>query len=771
MIDTIIKFLDRKITAKPYELLKNITSLLIGYFSSQVGFFNGSYPLSSAFCASFTSPMRVLLCGIGSVIGLVVPTINESAMYYISAIAIIVFLKLLTELAFSTLNLTHSSVWYSAIGLSCSTIFTLLSTTVETQIVFRCFADVIISLASAYFISNVIEISKSNPTFNSLTATEQISLFAVISTLLLCINIHISSVSIANALALLLIITISYCSDEISAVISSTVFCVILCVMQQDYSNIILFSSTGLLGALVCNKSKPACVATLFVSYILTMTAYNKQPPKISLLVQTVVIPSLFILIPKQVFDKISKIFSQKPLLAKTDALRRDMVNRMNFASSALREVSKTVNTAAEQLSKINLPTLSAVFDSTRNQICSNCTFEKNCFGKLKNTTMSAFKEICNLYRNNRLFDYKSLPKKWSDKCLEPERVANTICTGYENYLSKIQAEQRLQEIRNAVSDQMDMLSCTLKDLSIEFDSYEQYDVIHAQKTESSLRRMGFKPIDVSCRVDSNNRMTVEISVRKSDIRSINKTALINRVTAVCGREFDLPIIADSGNYVLITICEKTMYKVDFGAAQHSYKNSKLCGDTFSHFNDSKGNSITLLSDGMGSGGRACVDSTMMSGLMSRLLLAGFGFNSALRLVNSAMLFKSSDESLATVDITSIDLFTGKAVFYKAGACESTIIRGNKVTKANCKNLPAGILREVNFDVSETKLSEGDLIIMISDGALYDDDDRIEEVAKKICRKSAQEIAEIILDNVISERNDGHEDDITIIVIKLQKEI
>ena len=58
-----------------------------------------------------------------------------------------------------------------------------------------------------------------------------------------------------------------------------------------------------------------------------------------------------------------------------------------------------------------------------------------------------------------------------------------------------------------------------------------------------------------------------------------------------------------------------------------------------------------ILSDGMGTGPRAALDSAMASGLMARLVKAGFGFQSALRLVNSSLLLKSRDESLATLDI------------------------------------------------------------------------------------------------------------------------
>ena len=72
-----------------------------------------------------------------------------------------------------------------------------------------------------------------------------------------------------------------------------------------------------------------------------------------------------------------------------------------------------------------------------------------------------------------------------------------------------------------------------------------------------------------------------------------------------------------------------------------------------------------ILSDGMGTGGRAAVDGAMASGLMSRLIKAGFGYDCSLRILNSSMLFKSTDESLATVDIASIDLFTGQVELYQ----------------------------------------------------------------------------------------------------------
>ena len=44
----------------------------------------------------------------------------------------------------------------------------------------------------------------------------------------------------------------------------------------------------------------------------------------------------------------------------------------------------------------------------------------------------------------------------------------------------------------------------------------------------------------------------------------------------------------------------------------------------------------------MGRGSRAALDGAMGAGLLSRLLSAGFGFDAALKVVNSALLVKSN---------------------------------------------------------------------------------------------------------------------------------
>ena len=92
----------------------------------------------------------------------------------------------------------------------------------------------------------------------------------------------------------------------------------------------------------------------------------------------------------------------------------------------------------------------------------------------------------------------------------------------------------------------------------------------------------------------------------------------------------------------------------------------------------------------MGTGGRAAVDGAMASGLMARLLKAGFGYNCSLKILNSSMLFKSTDESLATVDVACIDLLSGRTELLKAGAAPTVMLRGGKcgaIRHLDCSHL------------------------------------------------------------------------------------
>ncbi len=98
-----------------------------------------------------------------------------------------------------------------------------------------------------------------------------------------------------------------------------------------------------------------------------------------------------------------------------------------------------------------------------------------------------------------------------------------------------------------------------------------------------------------------------------------------------------------------IQMSEKPVYRIQFGVAQHACDNAQLCGDSYDCFTDGKGRFVAIISDGMGTGGRAAVDGAMASNIMGNLVKAGLGFDCALKIVNSAMQVKSGEESFGNI--------------------------------------------------------------------------------------------------------------------------
>ncbi len=187
------------------------------------------------------------------------------------------------------------------------------------------------------------------------------------------------------------------------------------------------------------------------------------------------------------------------------------------------------------------------------------------------------------------------------------------------------------------------------------------------------------------------------------------------------------------------------------------------------YFTDGSGRMDVILSDGMGTGGRAAVDGGMAASIMEKLIKAGLGFECSLKVVNSALLVKSGDESLATLDVLSVDLYSGRTLFMKAGAALSIIRKQGEIYLVDTPSLPAGILPEVSFTCTEDDLSEGDIIVMVSDGAVASGTEWIERMIASWEDESMEDLCCRIVDEASSRRKDGHDDDITAIAMRLCK--
>ena len=125
---------------------------------------------------------------------------------------------------------------------------------------------------------------------------------------------------------------------------------------------------------------------------------------------------------------------------------------------------------------------------------------------------------------------------------------------------------------------------------------------------------------------------------------------------------------------------------------------------------------MLALSDGMGSGEAACRDSEAVVDMAESMLEAGIDAQMAVRLMNSAMAGEGSAECLPTLDLCTLDLHEGECTFLKAGAAASFVKHGSVVERISGASLPLGALGEAQPQPVKRGVSDGDYIILMTDG-------------------------------------------------------
>lgn len=169
----------------------------------------------------------------------------------------------------------------------------------------------------------------------------------------------------------------------------------------------------------------------------------------------------------------------------------------------------------------------------------------------------------------------------------------------------------------------------------------------------------------------------------------------------------------DSKYYFFV---EEPAFMVMPGYARATRENESISGDNYSIVESIKGQFTVMLSDGMGSGEKACRDSEKVLDLMEKLLEAGYDVKTAVHLVNSALAVSEEEQNMSTLDLCSLDLYTGMCSFHKLGAVATFLKSNTYVERIETNTLPLGIFQELDIPTVDRELIENDYIIMVTDG-------------------------------------------------------
>ncbi len=529
------------------------------------------------------------------------------------------------------------------------------------------------------------------------------------------------------------------------------------------------FSFGGLMAGLFSSAGRIASVILFVVSCGLVSLQSGVLAMVFNLLYETLAAGVIFVALPKSAGNFIAAVFKPANSDEHSEGLRRSVIMRLDFASKALSDVSGDVEEVAEKLAGVVTPTLEGVYEKAVENTCQRCGMRVYCWKHRDGVTLESFQHVNDKLRREGSIKGEDFRDDFKRKCCRTAEMAMAVNKSYKNFLHSEAASRRVDEIRSVVAGQFCGLGDILGEMADEYENYEYFDNDLSDKIFLKLKDLGLKPLAASCRIDYLGRMTVEAEVYDEERKKLQRALLLHEISKLCGRRFDNPGTTTAFGRCRITLCERPALDVEIASSQHICGCGRLCGDHFRYFNDGMGRMVTVLSDGMGTGGRAAVDGGMAVSILSKLIKAGLGFDCSLKVVNSALMVKSEDESLATLDVVSVDLYSGVTDFMKAGAALSFIRKNGELFRVETPSLPVGILPDVEFTYTEDELDENDLIVMVSDGAVATGEEWIEHILVRWEDKSMQELSDLLADEAVARRSDGHDDDVTVIAMRIKR--
>ena len=641
----------------------------------------------------------------------------------------------------------------------------------ELSQVYECVIEALIAAAGAYFMSRTAELANSHRRLGGLKQQELACLVMSGCIMLLAIApLRIGSASVGRVLAVLTVMMFARYGLVKGGSIAGIATGIVFALSDTDLLFLSAgYSLSGLMGGLFAPMGKLAVAFSALVCNAAMAFSSPDRGALLSVALETAVAAGIFLLIPKDAGNYLASIFADEPQSKSADAVRRSLTMRLSHCSRALGNVTSCVNSVSDRLARLDGAGMDRVYENAAEYVCRGCGLRAFCWDKQREMSMDDMRRLEPVLKENGYVKDSDVEKCFLKRCCKCGELAQGVNRAYREYMSLEAAKRRVTQVRSVVAGQFAGLSEILMDLSEEFEEVDSFDEEAAEKITAALSADGLMVADCACRRSPGRGLTVELELAIGKKTAISKEQISRHVGRACGRYFSEPVLSFEGDSARVTMSELPLYDVEIGSAQHVCDDGTLCGDCLNYFISGEGSAVALLSDGMGSGGRAAVDSNMAVSIMTKLLKAGLSYDCSLSVVNASLMIKSEEESLATLDLIDFNLFTGRLRLMKAGACTTFIRRGAKLIRQDLPSLPLGILNEAGLVKADSTLKADDMVVMISDGALIGTTEWLEKLIMSWREASAEELASRIVSEAGARRRGGRDDDITALAMRVRE--
>lgn len=400
--------------------------------------------------------------------------------------------------------------------------------------------------------------------------------------------------------------------------------------------------------------------------------------------------------------------------------LRTLMSERLAEISKIFFELSKTFCQTPQFYRQSRRSSLVSMLDQVTQRTCEGCMSFGACWEDNFHRTYNDLLNTLVQTETSGSISLQDVQKYFHNRCIQSNKMVTIINFLFEIYAVEKYWQKRVSESREIVSGQLRGVAGIMTDLSEELKVDIRFGEEIEERIVAELDKVGIaiRDVNVICRSDNDMSITVCKSAC-SGVRECEKvmTPIISSIlgkryavwSSVCGQ-------TTGERRCALRFQPAKLFDIETRVAKLPKEGSVLSGDSQCVIELPDAKVAVILSDGMGSGPNAALESEAVVGNLRQLLQAGFDRDFAIRTVNSILILKSPEDSFATIDVAMLDLVSGSAEFVKVGASPSFILRGDEVLVIRGESLPVGILNTVEIDTSKVLLQDGDILVMVTDG-------------------------------------------------------
>lgn len=488
------------------------------------------------------------------------------------------------------------------------------------------------------------------------------------------------------------------------------------------------YALAGILGGMVREWGKPA-VAGGFVLGTLILTY---QIPHVGELTEVLVGTGLailaFAITPAGAAEMIA--MGWPPARVRADVRRRGQVDHLEEAfarrlqdfSRVFKELARIFRCTPPPTDGTGRPELAGLMEAVAERACVSCSDATVCW---KDRFYLTYRNVAELLTTAETLGRATLldVPDGLRGCPQVHKVVSAVNQLLE--LNKVNTvwERKVTESKEIVYGQLNGVAELMESLAREArlgtgSSCEEWE----GDVRAVLARCGVPVEQVSATGLGGGRVAFEVRRRPCDGREDCRRLIPRLLTSSVGQAYSL-YEAECGRKSERDVCAlrylpERAYDLVVQVAKRAGGDGPVCGDSHAVIDLPGGKTSVMLSDGMGIGSEAALESAAAIDVLTQLMKAGFEREFAVRTVNSILLLRSPGESFATVDMMLFDLYSGEAEFVKIGACPTYIRRDGDVHVIQRSSLPAGILSAIDVEVNRRMLRAGDLVVMVTDGVL-----------------------------------------------------